>query len=219
MAYLALRSIGWPTTVTICHWMVARPVRKRTFSAVRSPDHLGLRRGESDRRHHWGLPGALEWIARVIEHACWDRSAFASLRMVLCISRCGACTWTGYDAIVTDPPYYDAIPYSDLMDFFYVWLRRQRSASLPEMDDGFSSSLGAEVGFDGQDGELIDDAEPIRRRQAEVLELLTRTGCYARSPCGGSSRPRRKTHHRVRPQDTRMRGRHWSTPSSVRASW
>ena len=28
------------------------------------------------------------------------------------------------NAIVTDPPYYDAIPYADLSDFFYVWLRR-----------------------------------------------------------------------------------------------
>lgn len=28
------------------------------------------------------------------------------------------------DAIITDPPYYDAIPYSDISDFFYVWLRR-----------------------------------------------------------------------------------------------
>ena len=28
------------------------------------------------------------------------------------------------DAIVTDPPYYDAIPYANLSDFFYVWLRR-----------------------------------------------------------------------------------------------
>lgn len=27
-------------------------------------------------------------------------------------------------AFVTDPPYYDAIPYSDLSDFFYVWLKR-----------------------------------------------------------------------------------------------
>jgi adenine-specific DNA methylase len=27
-------------------------------------------------------------------------------------------------AFITDPPYYDAIPYSDLSDFFYVWLRR-----------------------------------------------------------------------------------------------
>ena len=28
------------------------------------------------------------------------------------------------DAFITDPPYYDAIPYADLSDFFYVWLRR-----------------------------------------------------------------------------------------------
>ena len=27
------------------------------------------------------------------------------------------------DAFITDPPYYDAIPYADLSDFFYVWLR------------------------------------------------------------------------------------------------
>lgn len=28
------------------------------------------------------------------------------------------------DALVTDPPYYNAVPYADLSDFFYVWLRR-----------------------------------------------------------------------------------------------
>ena len=27
-------------------------------------------------------------------------------------------------AFITDPPYYDAVPYSDLLDFFYVWLKR-----------------------------------------------------------------------------------------------
>jgi putative DNA methylase len=27
-------------------------------------------------------------------------------------------------AVITDPPYYDAIPYADLSDFFFVWLRR-----------------------------------------------------------------------------------------------
>ncbi|WP_052308887.1 DUF1156 domain-containing protein [Runella slithyformis] len=27
-------------------------------------------------------------------------------------------------AVITDPPYYDAIPYADLSDFFYVWLKR-----------------------------------------------------------------------------------------------
>ena len=29
-----------------------------------------------------------------------------------------------FDAIVTDPPYYDNVTYSNLADFFYVWLKR-----------------------------------------------------------------------------------------------
>jgi len=28
------------------------------------------------------------------------------------------------DAVVTDPPYYDAIAYADLSDFFYIWLKK-----------------------------------------------------------------------------------------------
>ena len=42
------------------------------------------------------------------------------------------------DAIITDPPYYDAIPYADLSDFFYVWLRRS-------VGDQFSEVLGNEL--------------------------------------------------------------------------
>ena len=37
------------------------------------------------------------------------------------------------DAIVTDPPYYNAIPYADLSDFFYVWLRRTIGDQYPEI--------------------------------------------------------------------------------------
>ena len=29
--------------------------------------------------------------------------------------------------VVIDPPYYDAVPYGDLSDFFYVWLRMRPS--------------------------------------------------------------------------------------------
>ena len=42
--------------------------------------------------------------------------------------------------IVTDPPYYDAIPYSDLMDFFYVWLRRSLPGLSPKFDQVFNES-------------------------------------------------------------------------------
>jgi putative DNA methylase len=37
------------------------------------------------------------------------------------------------EAVVTDPPYYDAIPYADLSDFFYVWLRRMLEQVHPHL--------------------------------------------------------------------------------------
>lgn len=34
-------------------------------------------------------------------------------------------------AVITDPPYYDAIAYADISDFFYVWLKRTLSDVYP----------------------------------------------------------------------------------------
>jgi len=38
-----------------------------------------------------------------------------------------------FDAIFTDPPYYDNVPYSYLSDFFYVWLKRTVGDFYPEL--------------------------------------------------------------------------------------
>ncbi|MBI2800242.1 MAG: DUF1156 domain-containing protein [Gammaproteobacteria bacterium] len=35
--------------------------------------------------------------------------------------------------ISTDPPYYDNVPYADLSDFFYVWLRHSLKPVLPDL--------------------------------------------------------------------------------------
>lgn len=35
--------------------------------------------------------------------------------------------------LFTDPPYYDAVPYADLSDFFYVWLRRSLREVHPDL--------------------------------------------------------------------------------------
>lgn len=61
------------------------------------------------------------------------------------------------DIIVTDPPYYDAIPYSDLMDFFYIWLRRILFGLSEEHDEIFKSVLSPKWNHEENDGELIDD--------------------------------------------------------------
>lgn len=43
-----------------------------------------------------------------------------------------------FDAVFTDPPYYDNVPYSYLSDFFYVWLKRILGDLYPEL---FSTPL------------------------------------------------------------------------------
>ncbi len=43
-----------------------------------------------------------------------------------------------FDAVFTDPPYYDNVPYSYLSDFFYVWLKRTIGNLYPEL---FSTPL------------------------------------------------------------------------------
>lgn len=43
-----------------------------------------------------------------------------------------------FDAVFTDPPYYDNVPYSYLSDFFYVWLKRSLGATYQEL---FSTPL------------------------------------------------------------------------------
>lgn len=38
-----------------------------------------------------------------------------------------------FDAVATDPPYYDNVPYSHLSDYFYVWLKGILGVRFPEL--------------------------------------------------------------------------------------
>lgn len=49
------------------------------------------------------------------------------------------------DAVVTDPPYYDNIMYSELSDFFYVWLQKAMADSLPDIFGKQTSSSPSEI--------------------------------------------------------------------------
>jgi putative DNA methylase len=47
------------------------------------------------------------------------------------------------DAILTDPPYYDNVPYAALSDFFYVWLKRAIGDYFPEL---FATPVVTKIG-------------------------------------------------------------------------
>ena len=38
-----------------------------------------------------------------------------------------------FDAVFTDPPYYDFVPYADFSDYFYVWLKRGLGHVFPDV--------------------------------------------------------------------------------------
>jgi adenine-specific DNA methylase len=99
---------------------------------------------------------ALDWVALVAAHtstAATEAPAPFAVQQSA-IARTGG----EFDAIVTDPPYYDAIPYSDLMDYFYVWLRRTVRGMSAQVDAAFNRSLSPKWDHEANDGELIDDS-------------------------------------------------------------
>jgi adenine-specific DNA methylase len=64
----------------------------------------------------------LEWITRYIESE--NRVPFSTVLENASSGEKTQFPEKYITAVVTDPPYYDAIAYADLSDFFYVWLKR-----------------------------------------------------------------------------------------------
>ncbi len=60
----------------------------------------------------------LEWITKVL-----DRNPSLGNGVVIVADAQNQSVTAG-KIVSTDPPYYDNVPYADLSDFFYVWLRR-----------------------------------------------------------------------------------------------
>ncbi len=50
-----------------------------------------------------------------------------------------------FDAVMTDPPYYDSVSYSDLADMQYIWLHRALGDILPEYFPGPLTPKKAEI--------------------------------------------------------------------------
>ena len=71
----------------------------------------------------------LEWVLRYIE----DESVtpFSSSFANASSGERGQFDIKSLTAVVTDPPYYDAIAYADISDFFYVWLKRTLGEVFP----------------------------------------------------------------------------------------
>lgn len=140
----------------LCRWDQGYTKISNTFARFALPILWDFCEGNAFSGATGDWSSCVEWGAQVARHASdaginapapdvRRQSATQDLR-------------EGFDAVVTDPPYYDAIPYSDLMDFFYLWLRRSLHGLDPRIDEAFQEPLSPKWDHERSDGELIDDS-------------------------------------------------------------
>jgi putative DNA methylase len=93
-----------------------------------------------------GFSGACNWIVNVLEREAKSGSVVGQIQNASAVAH--PMPSDSADAFVTDPPYYDAVPYSHLADFFYVWLRRSLGTTHAELFNGDATPKTAEIVVD-----------------------------------------------------------------------
>jgi len=111
----------------ICSWdsSPSKETPRSTFARQALPMTWDLAEGNPFSSASGNWADAVEFEARVI-----DRMGNGLPGEV---KQLDATLVGGQAAFSTDPPYYDNVPYADLADFFYVWLRRSLRSVYPDL--------------------------------------------------------------------------------------
>ena len=140
----------------VCMWHTSRELIGHTFTRFALPITWDFTELAVPNSVGGGYSAQLDWIARFVDHAL--AAAIQSQKPIALCQSAIQIKSGEYDTIVTDPPYYDAIPYSDLMDFFYLWIKRSIYGQAQDIDIAFQKTLSPKWNEKENDGELIDDA-------------------------------------------------------------
>lgn len=140
----------------VCRWDMGFSKISSTFTRFALPVLWDYAEGNPLSTTTGNYLSCVEWVAEVIEHV----SEFGKQSVPPCVINTSVLDvnlFNQFDVILTDPPYYDAIPYSDLMDFYYIWLKRSLHNSSDENDERFKNTLSPKWDMEQNNGELIDD--------------------------------------------------------------
>lgn len=122
---------------TICRWFPERDSARSTFSRQALPiswDYAELNPLENATG---SFTGGLSWTAKSLEGSRNYEDEAEGPRCRAYQADAGAIRAEHREALVvsTDPPYFDNVPYADLSDYFYVWLRRSLKEVFPALFD------------------------------------------------------------------------------------
>jgi putative DNA methylase len=113
---------------SVCGWDASRNTIRNTFARQAIPMVWEYAEVNpfSDSSGNWS--SCMEWIFKVLE----ELNPHSSGRVFQENAAVGSANMPDY-VISTDPPYYDNIPYSNLSDYFYIWLRRSIGSVMPDL--------------------------------------------------------------------------------------
>lgn len=118
---------------SITHWNGAREVICNTFARQALPMVWDFTETNPIVDGSGTGSSALNWITSVISREAKNSSSGilkrASATAIPIESE-------SLDAVISDPPYFDSVPYADLSDFFYVWFKRSIGDLYPEHFSG-----------------------------------------------------------------------------------
>lgn len=126
---------------TICSWDSSPKMEalRNTFARQAIPMTWDFAEGNPFSGSSGNFSSNVDWVSRVIDQLVPASSGS--------ITQHDAQTVNYPDNVVisTDPPYYDNIEYSDLSDFFYVWLKRACGPLFPEIFGFISAPKNEEL--------------------------------------------------------------------------
>ncbi len=112
---------------TICTWHSSRELIRNTFGRQAIPMTWDFAETNPLSDSAGNVSSGIQWASKVLEALPCQPPAMAAT------ADAAHQSWSLGKVVSTDPPYYDNVPYADLSDYFYVWLRRSLKAAYPEL--------------------------------------------------------------------------------------
>lgn len=113
-------SRGSNAWAALCRWDISRESHQGVYSRQTLSMVWDFSEAVPLSTATGGFDNILKWITDVLEK--WPGSLAGQVQVADAIG--SPLPDSTVSIWFTDPPYYDAIPYSDLSDFFFVWLKR-----------------------------------------------------------------------------------------------
>jgi putative DNA methylase len=112
---------------SLCSWNTPGEKMRNTFGRQALPMVWDYAEANPFSSSSGNWSAMLDWVCKVIANFVPGSAGLVEQNDAQSIE------YSSDTVISTDPPYYDNIPYSNLSDFFYVWLRKSIRNIYPEL--------------------------------------------------------------------------------------